>query len=133
MKGIQKLLLLITASALLLPALISCEKDRDADPGDALFCRYVNNQDFDSTGPLINAFLTDLERNRPDENLETLRSWLEAKSCVDKATILCNSCIYTLPPQSEISIDFISQRQKITLTMDVTMSDPLVFRAYHDE
>ena len=48
-----------------------------------------------------------------------------------KIIVLCNSCIYTLPPQSELSVDFISNGQPITMMLDILMDDPLKFRAYH--
>ncbi|MBK6966492.1 MAG: hypothetical protein IPH20_22000 [Bacteroidales bacterium] len=128
----QRVILIFTAMLFACLTLSSCEKNKDADSDDSMFCALVNNGEFEATGPLIDKYLMKLEQNRPDQNLEALRSWLEAKSCVDEATILCNSCIYTLPPQSELSIDFISQGEKITLTLDIMMGDSLKFRTYHE-
>ena len=115
----------------------TCKKDNvietgnESDPDDETFCELVEDQNFHSTGSLIDDFLVTLPKGNSDNNLIKLKDWLESKSCVSKAEILCNSCIFTLPPQSELSVDFISNGQPITMTLDVLMDDPLEFRAYH--
>ncbi|PCI59011.1 MAG: hypothetical protein COB34_04215 [Methylophilaceae bacterium] len=51
---------------------------------------------------------------------------------IEKAKILCNSCIETSPAQSELSIDFTSNGQAINKTLDILMDEPLKFHRYHD-
>lgn len=125
--------ILITAIIILISfTLWSCKKDKLTCSHESEFCSLVDNQDFDATGAIIDDYLARLKKNKPDENLEKLADWLECMSCVDKAKILCNSCIETLPPQSELSIEFNSSGQKIDKTLDIIMSDPLEYRGYHD-
>lgn len=107
-------------------ALWACEKDRNEE-----FCAFVDEQNFEATGPLVDDFLASLNNGDEDYKLENLRTWLERKDCVGEVQILCNSCIHTLPPQSELSVEFISNDSIIVLTMDILMSNPLKFRAYH--
>jgi hypothetical protein len=119
---------ILTATTILLTCLTfwTCEKDKDEE-----FCAFVNEQNFDATGPLIDDFLATLKKGNEDYKLEKLRAWLERKDCVGEVQILCNSCILTLPPQSELRVDFISNGDTITLTLDILMDDPMKFRTYH--
>jgi hypothetical protein len=95
------------------------------------FCIWVDKQKVDSTGRLVNEFLVTLKNVNHAEDLEKLRAWLEAKECVDEAIILCNSCIKTLPPQSELIVSFVTNGLTAKMTMDILMDDTLKFRAYH--
>jgi hypothetical protein len=124
---------IILAFSILLACLTlySCKKDKSVTSDDEKFCEYVNNQNFEATGPLIDNFLANLDNNNQDANLVKLKNWMETKSCVDSTTIICNSCIETNPPQSELMVSFISNGQKTSLIMDIIMSDPLKFRTYH--
>ena len=119
---------IFAATTILLSCLTfwTCEKDRDEE-----FCSLVNEQNFDATGPLIDDFLATFKKGDEAYKLEKLRAWLERKDCVGKVQILCNSCIETLPPQSELSVEFISNSGDTTLTLDILMDDPLRFGAYH--
>jgi hypothetical protein len=124
---------ILTAAIIFLTCLTlwTCNKEKVSCSDDQTFCSLVDNQDFDATGTIIDNYLAGLEKNKKDENLEKLRDWLECKSCVDKAEIICNSCIYTLPPQSELRVDFNSNGKTVTMTLDILMDEPLKFRAYH--
>lgn len=109
----------------------TCNKEKAPCSDDQPFCSLVDNQDFDSTGSIINNYLAGLKKNKKDENLVKLRNWLECKSCVDRAQIICNSCIKTNPPTSELSVDFNSNGQKVTVIIDILMDEPLKYYAYH--
>ena len=124
---------ILTTATILLTCLTlwTCTKDKGSCSDDNTFCSLVDDQSFDATGTIIDDFLATLKKGTQDDKLERLKDWLECKSCVDKAEILCNSCIFTLPPQSELSVDFISNGQPIKLTLDILMDDPLEFRGYH--
>ena len=125
--------ILVTFSILLTClSLLSCKKDKDETSDDDKFCEFVNSQNYEATGPLIDNFLATLDNNNQDENLGKLKDWMEAKSCVDSTMILCNSCIETNPAQSELRVIFISNGQKTSKIMDIIMSDPLKFRTYHE-
>lgn len=110
----------------------NCNKEKAPCSDDQPFCSLADNQDFNDTGSIINNYLSGLKKNKKDENLAELINWLECKSCVDRAQLICNSCIKTNPPISEISIDFISNGQKITMVMDISMEEPLKYVAYHE-
>jgi hypothetical protein len=122
--------ILVTLALLLSCFLISaCKKDNNSD--EEAFCTLVNSQDFTETGPLIDNFLAKQKKNQPEGNLEKLRAWLEAKSCIDSATILCNSCVESLPPQSVLNIDFNSNGQTINMNLVILMDERLKFRAFN--
>lgn len=92
----------------------------------------IDEGDFDAVGVVINEYLQTLEKDKLDANLELLKEWLSCKSCVDDVQILCNSCIFTLPPQSELKIIFISNNIKMEKTMDILMDSPLSFVGFHE-
>ena len=123
----HKLILTTLAILLICLATFSCKKERDNEK----FCAFVNDQNFDATISLVDEFLATLSDNNQEESLEKLKDWLAAKSCVNTASILCNSCIKTLPAQSELSIKFNANGQDTTLTLDVIMAEPLRVRTYH--
>ncbi|MBX2967576.1 MAG: hypothetical protein KF845_15650 [Cyclobacteriaceae bacterium] len=108
----------------------ACEKEDVACTDEKAFCNLVNKQEFNATGQVIDNFLESLQKN-DDLALEKLKEWLECKSCVKTAEILCNSCIETLPLQSEILVKFNANGQVVEKTMDISMSDKLKFEGYH--
>lgn len=113
-------------------SLFSCKHDENSSIDDVQFCAFVSEQDFEATGPIINSFLETLPADNPVENLQLLNDWLNAISCIEKSVILCNSCIETYPPQSELRIDFLVNGQSIPMTLDILMDDPLTYRAFHE-
>ncbi len=119
----------MTTLAILLICLatFSCKEERDNEQ----FCTLINDQNFDATLPLVDEFLATLSDNTQEESLEKLKNWLDAKDCVNTVTILCNSCIYTLPAQSELSVEFNANGQDTILTLDIIMDEPLRVRTYH--
>ena len=110
----------------------SCEEDNEMNSAQAEFCMLIDNQGYDATGSLIDDYLAGLERNNSEVNLERLVDWLESISCVNNAEIICNSCLYSLPPQSRIQVGFNSNGRKITKILNISMSDPLDYRGYHE-
>jgi hypothetical protein len=109
----------------------SCKHEVVINEDDAQFCALVNEHNFEATGPIIDRYLATLPSGYADENLQKLNEWFNAKACIENSVILCNSCIETLPPQSELRISFLSNGQTITLTIDILMGEPLTFRAFH--
>ena len=88
--------------------LLTCNKEKTSCPDENAYCSLVETQNFDTTGPLIDKFLSKLERNENAVILDQLREWLECKCCVKNVVVICNSCVKTNPAQSELSIDFIN-------------------------
>ncbi len=113
--------------------IFSCEEDKNENcPDNEEFCFYIDMGDFNSVIPVINDFLETLEEDAPHENLVYLQDWMECKSCVDDVEITCNSCIYTSPPQSELTIVFYSGETRVEKIMDVLMDSTLTVVAFHD-
>lgn len=124
--------LFITAITIIISTTLwTCTSDKIACTNAWEFCAFVDNQDFDATGPLIDEFLKRLKKDNSEENLEKLAAWLACRDCVSHAEVLCNACIETNPPQSELRVDFISGGQSVTMTMDIFMDEPLRFNRYH--
>ncbi len=119
-------------SLLIFFTLVSCTKDRISRAEDTEFCSFVDSQDFDQTASIINDFLEGQKKNEDTENLEALKDWLACISCVGEVEILCNSCIYTLPTQSELRVEFIANGQTIIKVLDIRMGERLSFVRYHD-
>lgn len=129
----KKIALTLNTIILLTLVLPSCQKEDIKCSGDTEFCSFIDKEDFTGTSSVINKWLTKQKTNLSEnEKLERLRDWLECKSCVSQAKIDCNSCIYTLPTQSELKIVFIIKRQKVEKCLDVIMDTPLKVRGYHD-
>lgn len=130
---LHKIILIIPNILLACLIFLACEEEENkvitsySDP----FCVWVDKQKIDSTGRLVDEFLVTLKDVNHDEDLEKLRTWLEAKECVDEAKILCNSCIKTLPPMSELSVSFVTNGLTAKMTMDILMDDTLKFVTYH--
>jgi hypothetical protein len=111
--------------------LASCGKDSGPSEADE-FCRLAGEQQYDQTGPLIDAWLNRQAGGQPDQNLLRLCDWLAAMPCVDTARILCNTCIETLPPQSELKVCFRNGSSDTCLILDILMDEPLRFRTWHE-
>ena len=130
MKAVNLMIKSILLFAILLS---SCKKEAVECSNEKEFCAFVNAEEFDKTSASINKYLKSLnKRLSENEKLEIFRVWLECKSCVTKAEILCNSCVYTDPAQSELRITFLVKGQKIEKILDITMAEPLRFRNFHD-
>jgi hypothetical protein len=111
--------------------LVSCKNENNTCTDEEVFCSFVNDQNFDGTGQLIDSFLGTLEKN-DTKALEKLKGWLDCKSCVLNTEILCNSCIFTFPAQSELRLRFNANGQTVELTLDILMTEKLKFIRYHE-
>ena len=121
----MKKLSLIEIILLLLAGLVGCNKDGQVTDSEKL-CSYLNIENINKTIPVINDYLASLKSNLNDEQkLQSLTEWLKSSHCVIDATILCVSCIYTLPAQSEISFSFKEGEVTKVVTLDIVMSNPL--------
>ena len=96
---------------------------------EGTFCSYLNVENIDKTIPFINDFLAGLPSSssfaEDEQNLQALTIWLKSKPCIIDASILCVSCIYTLPAQSEIAILFEENGKTVKVVFDILMSNPL--------
>jgi hypothetical protein len=130
----KKIALSFKSIILLTLVLTSCKKEDVKCSDDTAFCSFIDKADFNNTSSVINKYLAGQEKKLSEnEKLEQLRDWLKCKSCVSSAEILCNSCIYTNPAQSELKVSFIVNGQQVEKCLDVIMDEPLSVRAYHDK
>jgi hypothetical protein len=94
--------------------------------GSEALCLYLNSKDIDKTIPVINDYLASLNSHLSEEQkLQALTEWLKSNSCVIDASILCIACIYTNPPQGEISFSFQEGESTIEVILDILMTNPL--------
>ena len=95
-------------------------------------CEYLNIENINKAIPIINDYLASLPSSNSfaedEQNLRALTKWLKSNTCIIDATILCVSCIETLPEQSEISFSFKEGEVTIVVTLDILMSTPLKAR-----
>ena len=136
MSSILKKSTVVTLCMILIGLFLSvgCKKEKNGEEtnGEA-FCSYVNAEDLDKTIPLINEFLKDLSNDLNDEQkLQALVTWLKSYSCIVDAEILCVSCIFTLPAQSEIFISFKEKNITRSFILDIVMDNPLTSVRYHE-
>ena len=121
----MKKLSLIGLVLLLLVGLAGCDKEGQVTDSEKL-CSHLNIENINKTIPIINDYLASLKSNLNDkEKLQSLTEWLKSSSCIIDANILCVSCIYTLPAQSEISFSFKEGEVTKVVTLDISMSNPL--------
>lgn len=129
----KKMVSVFTVMILLSVGLTSCKKEDVKCVDDAEFCSLVGQSELDKTIPIIDKYLATQNKSlSDDEKLEQLRDWLKCKSCISDTEILCNSCIYTYPPQSELKVSFIINEQRVEKSLDIIMGNPLKVRTYHE-
>jgi len=106
-----------------------CDKKEEQVTDSEELCLYLNSGNIDKTLPIINEFLASLPNSssfsEDEQNLQNLARWLKSNSCVIDATVLCVSCIYTDPAQSEVSFSFQEGEIVKVVTLDISMSKPL--------
>lgn len=125
--------LLFTTMLILTIIISSCKKEVVKCSNDKEFCDFIDKEQYNETGSLINEYFRGQKKNLSEsEKLEKTRAWLTCKSCVSRAEILCNSCIKTNPPQSEIKVWFTVNGQEVVKVLDIIMDKPLKFRTFHD-
>jgi len=125
----MKKLNLIGVILLLLVGFVGCDKEEDQVTGSEKLCPYLNIENINKVIPIINDYLSNLPSSNSsaedEQNLQALAKWLKSSPCIIDATVLCVSCIYTLPAQSEISFSFNEGEVTKVVTLDISMSNPL--------
>jgi ABC-type phosphate transport system, periplasmic component len=111
---------------LLLFGFASCDKESSQEKSKEEFCLYLNSDNMDKTIPIINDYLAELKSDLDEiQKMQAFTEWLKSCPCIIDATILCVSCIYTLPAQSEISMIFKENGTTVEVILDISMSNPL--------
>ena len=105
----------------------------DGNEANENFCSYLNVENIDKTIPIVNEFLNGLSAylDAPQQ-LEELVAWLLSCSCIIDATVECESCTETKPPQSEILISFDENGTTKKFLLEVSMTWPLRVKGYRE-
>jgi hypothetical protein len=116
-----------------------CKKEIEPNPvenepqNEIELCQFINVENLNQALPVINEYLKKQSNNLNDEQkLQGLVTWLKSHSCIIDASVVCISCIYTLPVQSEIIISFMDNETKKELILDISMTNPLKVVNYHE-
>lgn len=113
---------------LLLIGFIGCNKDNQLIDSDKL-CPHLNIENINKIIPIINDYLVSLLSSNSsaedEQNIQALTKWLKSSSCIIDARIICVSCIFTLPTQSEVSFTFKEGEATYEVTLDIIMTEPL--------
>lgn len=134
----HKTILTTVIIALTCLTLWTCKKDKIVCTDEEAFCAFVDDQNFDNTGPIIDGFLQTLDNtydpadfyNGHEKNLELLMDWLECKSCVKNVKMYVG-IVKTSPLQKEYGIDFKVDGQTVHKTLDILLAEEPQFRGYH--
>jgi hypothetical protein len=124
----MKRLNLIGLVLLVLVGFTGCNKEGQVTDSEKL-CLYLNIENINKAIPVINDYLSGLPGSNSsaedEQNLQALTKWLKSSPCIIDATIICVSCIKTLPEQSEVSFSFKEGEVTKVVTLDISMSTPL--------
>jgi len=124
--------ILFTFLILALICMSSCTPDGSSCNDEEAFCEFVNQDDMESTRSIIDDFLKKLPKDREQENLEVLRYWFTCMECVKDARIFCNSCMESLPPQSQLEVDVLVDGESKLVRVNVWMGDPMEAGGIHE-
>jgi len=102
----------------------TCSKDEISRSDDKAMCEHVQSNNFDEVISVMNNHLQRFRKN-DDKALEKFASWLNSSSCVKEAKIICDSCMYSLPPQSDIKVVFMFNSHEIVVNLYVLMDEKL--------
>lgn len=107
----------------LLFSLLSCSKQDTSCSYNTEFCNFVNSKDNDGAANVMNIFLSSIDSNESDKaKIEYLEKWLKCKPCVMSIEVSCVSCMFSLPPQSGITIKVSENGQIVRKLVYVVMS-----------
>jgi hypothetical protein len=123
--SMKKLLVIIPALLAVLTA--SCKQENEKED----FCSFVDTGNFDKTIPFIDKYLSGLSGDQ-GQQLQALTAWLKSQPCLNDASVLCQSCIDTDPPTSEITVSFNENGITKSFILDISMAVPLKVTGYHE-
>lgn len=111
----------------MLLSLSSCSKEEITVDQEQLFCEFVAKEEYNNLLPLINNYLSNLDNNNTDKaRLEQLAIWLKSKSCVSDAEVECNMCVYSLPPQGHLRVQFNSTVKQLNVVGTEPITAPSI-------
>ena len=100
--------------------LLSCKKDSPLSPKCESLTVAMKSDDVEAAKAAIMKYVNGLpSQEYTRENLEKLNAALSGQ-CVTTAELLCFSCIYTLPAQSEIKVSIFYQGTLLYKVFDIS-------------
>lgn len=124
----------VTCMLIVLSLMLACEKE-NAGGSDCRMCHLSELAAEDCLVESLNRHVLHFDlRPRSQEtrqkHLDILASWLSNQRCISSTEVICNSCVYTEPPISEILV-VSNGPAKDSLILDVRMSTPLAISGVH--
>ena len=129
---ISKLVAITVVAMFVFSACSDSEAAKHPNLQDEIFCKYVEEENFEALIPIMNDFFKEIEPALDDKaKLQKLCDWLNEKDCVINAEIQCVNCIKTLPPMSHLLVSFATQNGAKELELCVGGSESLGVSGWH--
>jgi hypothetical protein len=104
----------------------ACGKKTISSLEQKKICVEASAGEFTSLIEECNRFTKTISRQKSsDAKLDLLVGFIAKTTCFKQVKLLCNSCIETFPPQSEIALTASINGSDSTVVLDVLMDDDL--------
>lgn len=113
---------------------IACRKDKDNTPDCQQLRTSITTNDRSAVKEIITTVINRLHaRKHTRDNLAKLVTAIN-QQCQVNASLVCFSCIYTLPPQSEISVSVAGTTGPIKVIVDISYdkNDYMIVAGVHE-
>jgi hypothetical protein len=106
----------------------TCDKDAPVEdppvmPQDTTFCGYIHAEKFDSTYRFLNQILSKIPFD--EDSMKKFEKRLIEENCVVEVEWICNSCLFSLPAQSEVLVRIKTNQGFIRVVIRVVMMEPM--------
>lgn len=106
----------------------TCDKDGPVEdipviPEDTTFCGYIHAEKFDSTYRFLNQILSKIPFD--EDSMKKFEKRLIEENCVVEVEWICNSCLFSLPAQSEVLVRIKTNQGFIRVVNRVVMMEPM--------
>ena len=106
----------------------TCDKDGPVEdppvmPQDTTFCGYIDAERFDSTYRFLNQILSKIPFD--EDSMKKFEKRLIEENCVVEVEWICNSCLFSLPAQSEVLVRIKTNQGFIRVVIRVVMMEPM--------
>ncbi len=90
---------------------------------DTTFCGYIQAEKFDSTYRFLNQILSKIPFD--EDSMKKFEKRLIEENCVVEVEWICNSCLFSLPAQSEVLVRIKTNQGFIRVVIRVVMMEPM--------
>jgi hypothetical protein len=105
---------------------ISCKKSTFSTLEKNKICDAINANNLTAAEVELNTVISKINTSQSDQlQMEEVKKILSTIDCLSNVEIICVSCIYTLPAQSEIKMNVMINGQSQEIIADVVMKNPL--------